>query len=87
MPEVDGEKFVAEEEFGVVHFDRQKICTQTCIYDLNGEVDVHVNPEDHAINAMEPGMFGGFAARVPARSLSEIRMKAHPEPPKAPGQQ
>jgi len=76
---VDGEKYVAEEKFAVVHFDPQKIATQMTVYDLGGSVDVHVNPDDHATHAMEPGMIGPFT-RTPAKSLKENTLKAMPTP-------
>lgn len=40
--EVEGEKYVAMEKISVVHFDPEKVATQFSIYDLGGNVDIHV---------------------------------------------
>lgn len=78
---------MAEEKFAVVHFDQQKIATQMVVYDLGGSVDVHVNPDEPAIHAMEPGIIGPFS-RTPAKSLTDKSLKVMPSaaapPPMAP---
>ena len=75
-----GEKYVAQEKLSVVHFDQEKIATQFSIYDLGGAVDVHVDPANPALHAMEPGTVGPFI-RTPATKLGDVKIKEMPKGP------
>ena len=43
-----------------------QVCTQFSIYDLYGDVDIHHDPNDHAVYAFEPSYFGDIMPRVSA---------------------